>query len=398
MPVFAYRALTGGGRARGGVIGAESARAAWQELRARGVYPTELREQAAGSGWAGRRLGAEELAAATRQLATLVGAGVPVAEALAAVAEQSEHPALVRGLTVAEARLREGEPLADALAASPRVFPPLFRDLVRAGEASGALATVLARLADHTEASAALRARLRAALTYPAVMAAATVAVLAFLLAWVVPQLTQLFAETGTRLPLATRALIAVTSVVGRTWWLLLLAGAVAAWGLTRWAATPAGRARLDAALLGAPLAGPIVRKAAVARFARTLGTLLAGGLPLDVALGIAGAATGNRRLADAVASAREAVRQGEPLAPALRRAGVFPPLVVHLAAVGERAGSLGPMLERAAAAYEREVETTISAATALVEPLLVLVMGGVVLALVAAVLLPLLDLNGLVR
>src|SRR5206468_1073847 len=219
---------------------AESARAAWQELRARGVYPTELREQAAGTGWAGRRLGAEGLAAATRQLATLVGAGVPVAEALAAVAEQSEHPALVRGLTVAEARLREGEPLADALAASPRVFPPLFRDLVRAGEASGALATVLARLADHTEASAALR-----------------------------------------------------------------------------------GRARLDAALLGAPLAGPIVRKAAVARFARTLGTLLAGGLPLDVALGIAGAATGNRRLADAVASAREAVRQGEPLAPALRRAGV---------------------------------------------------------------------------
>jgi len=140
------------------------------------------------------------------------------------------------------------------------------------------------------------------------------------------------------------------------------------------------------------------VRKAAVARFARTLGTLLAGGLPLDVALGIAGAATGNCRLADAVASAREAVRQGEPLAPALRRTGVFPPLVVHLAAVGERAGALGAMLERAAAAYEREVETTISAATALVEPLLVLVMGGVVLALVAAILLPLLDLNGLVR
>src|SRR5438094_539560 len=245
MPVFAYRALTGGGRARGGVIGAESARAAWQELRARGVYPTDLREQAAGAGWAGSRLGAEELAAATRQLATLVGAGVPVAEALAAVAEQSEHPTLVRGLTVAEARLREGEPLADALAASPRVFPPLFRDLVRAGEASGALATVLA------------------------------------------------------------------------------------------------------------------------------------GGLPLDAALGIAGAATGNRRLTDAVAGAREAVRRGEPLAPALAATGVFPPLVLHLAAVGERAGSLGPMLERAAAAYEREVETAVSAATALAEPPLVPGQGG---------------------
>src|SRR5436190_14117371 len=261
MPVFAYRALTAAGRARGGVIGAESARAAWQALRARGFYPTDLHEQAAGTGWAGRRLGAEELAAATRQPATLVGAGVPVAEALAAVAEQSEHPALVRGLTVAGARLREGEPLADALAASPRVFPPMFRDLVRAGEAGGALATVLARLADHGEAAAALRARLRAALTYPAVMAAATVAVLAFLLAWVVPQLTQLFAETGSRLPLATRALIALTSFARRTWPLFLLAGAGAAWALGRWAATPGGRTRIDAALLRAPLAGPIVRK-----------------------------------------------------------------------------------------------------------------------------------------
>src|SRR5207244_3134919 len=315
MPVFAYRALTGGGRARGGVIGAESARAAWQELRARGVYPTDLREQAAGAGWAGGRLGAEELAAATRQLATLAGAGVPVAEARAAVAEQSEHPTLVRGLTVAEARLREGEPLADALAASPRVFPPLFRDLVRAGEASGALATVLARLADHAEASAALRARLRAALTYPAVMAAATVAVLAFLLAWVVPQLTQLFAETGSRLPLATRALIALTSFARRTWPLLLLAGAGGACALAR----------------------------------------------------------------------------------APRATGLARPLPVRRAAVGGRAGSLGAMLERAAAAYEREVETAVSAATALVEPLLVLVMGGVVLALVAAILLPLFDLNGLV-
>src|SRR3989442_1223342 len=184
MPVFAYRALTGGGRARGGVIGAESARAAWQELRARGVYPTELREQAAGTGWAGRRLGAEELAAATRQLATLAGAGVPVAEALAAVAEQSEHPALVRGLTVAGARL---------------------------------------------------------------------------------------WGERGRGLPPAAGALTGGGGVVGGTWWLLPPAGAGGGGALARGAAPPAGRARLDAALLGAPLAGPIVRKAAVARFARTL-------------------------------------------------------------------------------------------------------------------------------
>src|SRR5207237_5935453 len=155
---------------------------------------------------------------------------------------------------------------------------------------------------------------------------------------WVEPRRPSLCAETGSRLPPATRALLAPTSFARRTWPLLLLAAAGAAWALGRWAATPGGRTRIDAALLRAPLAGPIVRKAAVARFARTLATLLAGGLPLDPALGIAGAATGNRRLADAVAGAREAVRAGEPLAPALGATGVFPPLAVHLAAVGERA------------------------------------------------------------
>jgi general secretion pathway protein F len=398
MPVFTYRALTDGGRARGGVIDAETPRAAWQELRTRGFYPTDVREQRVGASWTVRRLPAVELASATRQLATLVGAGVPVAEALGAVGEQADHPALVRALVVARARLHEGEGLAEALAASPRVFPPIFPDLVRAGEASGALATVLARLADHTEASAAVRARVRAALTYPAVMTAATAAVLAFLLAWVVPELTELFREAGARLPLATRILIALTAGVGRIWWVALAGGAAAAWTVRRWAARPAGRARLDAALLRVPLVGRLVAKAAVARLARTLATLLTGGVPLETALGIAGAAAGNRAIDDAVAAAREAVRQGEPLAPALRRSALLPPLLVRLAAAGERSGTLGEMLERAAAAYEREVEAGVASLTSLVEPLLVLVMGGVVLALVAAVLLPLFDLNGLVH
>jgi len=398
MPVFAYRALTAAGRARGGVIDAESTRAAWQALRVRGVFPTDLREQGAGPTWTRRRLRAADLAAATRALATLIGAGLPVAEALAAVAEQSEHPALVRGLTLAQARIREGEPLADALAASPRVFGPLACDLVRAGEASGALAVVLGRLAEHTAAAAAVRARLRAALTYPAVMTLATAAVLAFLLAWVVPQVTQLFVETGARLPLATRALLAVTRLAGETWWAALPLGAGAIFALRAWAATPAGAARLDAASLRLPIAGAVVRKAALARLARTLATLLESGVPLEAALGIAAGATGNRRLAGAVAEARSAVREGEALAPALGATGAFPPLLLRLAAVGERGGSLGETLARAADAYEGEVAAAVETVTALAEPLLILVMGGVVLALVAAILLPLFELSALVR
>jgi len=398
MPVFAYRALTGAGRAQGGVIGAESARAAWQALRSRGVYPTDVRQQAAGGSWTARRPRAAEVAAMTRQLATLVEAGVPLAQAFAVLAEETQHPALVRALVVVESRLGEGTSLADALAATPRVFPPLFRELVRAGEASGALGPVLARLAEHTEASAALRARLRAALAYPAVMAAATVAVLAFLLIWVVPQLSEVFAEAGARLPVATRALLALGALARRTWWVVLGAGLAGGWGLARWTATPGGRARLDAALLAVPLVGPVVLKGAVARFTRTLATLLVGGVPLDAALGIAGPATGNRRLADAVAVARAAVREGEPLASGLRATAAFPALVVQVAAAGERSGTLAGPLERAALAYERDVESAVSALGALVEPVLVLVMGAVVLFLVAAVLLPLFDLGGAVR
>jgi general secretion pathway protein F len=396
MPVFAYRALTATGEARAGVIDAETARTAWQDLRARGVFPTDLRVDAAAPPRGGRRPGAAAVAAAVRQLATLVAAGVPVAEALAATAADAGHPALTRALVVARARLREGEPLADALGASPRVFGPLVRDLVRAGEASGALGPVLLRLAADAERSAALHARLRAALTYPAVMIAATSGVLVFLLAWVVPEVSRLFAETGQPLPLATRLLVAAAGVARATWWAWLLGAAGALWALRRWADTAGGRERIDALLLRLPLVGSFLRKVATTRVARTLATLLAGGVPLERALGIAGAVTGNRRLAAAVAEARDAVCAGAALAPALAATAAFPPLLVQLAATGERGGSLAETLERAAVAHDAEVETAVATVTGLVEPLLVLAMGAVVLALVWAILLPLFQLDPL--
>jgi general secretion pathway protein F len=401
MPVFAYRALTAAGERRDGVVDADSPRAAWQRLRACGVFPTELRAQAGSTGPRGRaRLGprAAELAAATRALATLVAAGVPVADALAAVAETTEPPGLVHALTLARARLREGEPLAAALGASPHVFPPLYCQLVRAGEASGALAPVLERLAAHGEAAAAVRTRLRAALIYPAVVTAATLAVTGFLLAWVVPQVTRLFAETGARLPLATRMLVAAADLARATWWLVLPLGGVGASAAAAWIARPRGRAWLDRAALRLPLVGRLVRQAAMARLSRALATLVASRVPLEAALGIAGGAAGNSEIAAALAAARDAVREGQALAPALATSGAFPPLLVRLAAVGERGGTLAATLERAAVAHESEVEAAVGTLLALVEPLLVLAMGAVVLALVAAVLLPLFALNGLVR
>jgi general secretion pathway protein F len=336
VAVWTYRALTAGGRAETGVVDAETARAAWQSLRARGVYPTDLAEDAALPGRT-RRVRPPEVAAATRELATLVAAGVPLADALAGVAEHVDQPTLARALTLARARLREGASLADALGASPAVFPPLYRDLVRAGEESGALAGVLTRLAAHTEAEAATRARVRAALAYPAVMTIATTAVLGFVLAWVVPQTTALFAATGKPPPFATRALAALGTWIAEGWWLALAACGGAALALRRWLATEAARRRVDAALLRVPGVRRLVRAGAAGRLARTLATLLAGGVPLEAALGIAGPITGNRLVTDAVA-----------------------------------------------------------AATALVEPALILAMGGVVLLLVTAVLLPLFELGSL--
>jgi general secretion pathway protein F len=395
MPIYAYRALTAGGRACTGVVDADSQQAAWQSLRARGVYPTTLREDRdAGAG--GRGVPAAELAVMTRQLAVLITAGVPVADALEAAAEATVHPRLLAALTRVRAAVREGRPLADALGDAPAVFPPLYRELVRASEAAGALGPVLARLASYLDRTAALRARLRATLTYPAVMAVAVLAVVVFLIAWVLPQMARLFEETGAPLPLAARALLATGAGVAATWWVWLVTLIAGGLGLRSWAASVAGRARLDGWLLEAPAVGRVARAAALARVAHTLSTLLAGGVRLEAALDLAAGAAGNARVAAVLAAAREAVRQGQPLAPSLRASGVVPPGLLRLVATGERSGGLAEALAHAAADLDAQVERDVAAATAFAEPALVLIMGLVVLLLVVTVLVPLVQFDPL--
>jgi general secretion pathway protein F len=399
MPVYAYRALTAAGRACAGVVDADSEQAAWQTLRTRGMYPTTLRADgdapAAGSG-RGRRVATAELAAVTRQLAVLVRAGVPVAEALEAATEASDDPRLLGALTRVRAAVREGRPLADALGDAGGIFPPLYRELVRAAEAAGSLGTVLGRLATHLERAAALRGRLRATLAYPVVMSVAVLAVLVFLLTWVLPQMAQLFEQTGAPLPLAARLLLGAGAVAESTWWLWLLALGAAIVGVRTWSATPAGRARIDCWLLTLPGIGRLVGAASLARVAHTLSTVLAGGVRLEVALDLAGAAAGNARVATALAGAREAVRQGQQLAPALRASGVMPPSLVRLVATGERSGDLAGALAHAADDLDAQVERDVAAATAVAEPVLVLVMGAVVLLLVLTVLVPLVQFDPL--
>jgi general secretion pathway protein F len=405
MPLYAYRGLDTGGRSVGGVVDADSPRGARQKLRRTGVFPTDLNEERAAPARTlptvlrrSERVPAAELAAITRQFATLVGAGLPLVEALGALSEQAERPTLARTLAKVRQQVTEGRSLAEALAQHPRLFASLYVNMVKAGEASGALHVVLERLADYTENQARLLGKVRSALTYPAIMLLLSATILFFLLSYVVPKVTRIFQETHQQLPLPTRILLGASDLVSQWWWLILLAAGGAALAVRQWARTPAGRERVDQATLAFPYLGRLAQKLAVARFARTLSTLLASGIGLLPALDIVKSIVDNSVLTRAIERARDAIREGQSIAPPLRESGLFPPLVVHMVAVGERSGQLEAMLGKAADAYDDEVENAVVALTTVLEPIIIVFMGGVVLFIVLAILLPIFELNRIVH
>jgi general secretion pathway protein F len=409
MPVYAYRGFNAAGRAVGGIVDADSPKGARQKLRRKGVFPTELVEQErrspateASAGWQlsryFERIRPEELALLTRQLATLVAARIPVVEALSALVEQTENARTKRVLSQVREQVTEGASLADALKAHPRVFSDLYVNMVRAGEASGALDVVLLRLADYTESYAQLRNKVRSALTYPTLMAVTGTAILLFLLSYVVPKITKIFAENQATLPLMTRILLAVSGFAQDYWWLVVgaLIGAVVSIQMSR--RTPAGQLRFDRAVLKIPYFGNLIRKVALARFCRTLATLLTSGINLLVALEIVKHVVNNTLLSQAIEEARNCIREGQSIAPPLKRSGLFPPMLVHMIAIGERSGQLETMLTKAADAYDNEVSTAVAAITSVLEPLMILFGGAVVLFIVLAILLPIFEMNQLVR
>lgn len=407
MAVFEYRGVGADGKPAKGIVDAESARAARAKLRKDGIFPTEIREEAAGRLAPGlargarrsaRRVSATDLAVTTRQLATLVGAAVPLVESLRALADQVEHPTLKPVLARVRERVNEGASLADALTEHPKIFAPLYVNMVRSGEASGALDIVLTRLADFTEKQARLKGRVGAAMIYPALMGVVGSGILTFLLAYVVPQITQVFADQKVTLPWLTVALLAVTDLLRGYWWLLVGALAVGLLLFDRYRRTPRGREALDRVALRLPVFGRLVRMAAVARATRTLSTLLSAGVPMLPALGIVAAVVDNRVLSAAIEGARTRVAEGESLSEPLRRSGHFPPIVTHMIAVGERSGELEAMLAKVADAYDEVVETRIAALTALMQPVMILAMGAVVLLIVLAILLPIIDMNTVLR
>ncbi|QQQ40636.1 type II secretion system inner membrane protein GspF [Stenotrophomonas maltophilia] len=399
MALFDYQAANAQGRIEKGQLDADSPRGARQLLRGRGLTPVQVSAaRGAGSGWGARRLSASELAWATRQLASLLAASLPLEAALTAVIEQAERPHVAQALTAVRADVRAGQRLTVALAARPRDFPPIYRALVGAGEDSGDLARVMERLADYIEERNALQAKVLTAFIYPAAISLVSVAIVVFLLSYVVPQVVTAFVQARQTLPMLTQVMLAASAFV-RSWgvWAGLgIAALVVAWRLAL--RKPELRLRWDAMLLRVPMVGRFVLGVNSARFASTLAILLDAGVPLLRALEAARQTLGNALLARCADDVSARVREGAALGSALKVQKVYPPILVHLVASGEKTGALAPLLDRAAQTISREIERRAMALTALLEPTMILVMGGVVLTIVLAVLMPIMEMNQLVQ
>ena len=411
MPVYAYKGVTQAGKNAKGFVDAESVRAARAKLRRDGVYPTDLSESGSSPSRAERtreggrsfslaslrRVSTLDIALATRQLATLVGAGIPLVEALGALTEQVESTRLKGLVGGVRDRVNEGAALADAMAQAG-VFGDLYVSMVRAGETGGALEQVLERLAEYLEGQVRLRNRVLSITIYPLMMLGFAVFVVAMLVTFVLPQITQLLESLNQPLPFYTRAIISLSEFARGWWWAVLALVVGATVGLRAAIRTETGRVRWDVFKLRLPVLGKVVRLLAISRFARTLSTLLAGGIPIVKALDISKYVASNAVIGAAVERAKESLTEGASLAAPLRASGEFPPLVIHMVDVGERSGELEPMLAKVAENYDEQVENTVTRLTALLEPVLILLMVGIVLGIIFAVLVPMLQITGSIR
>jgi type II secretion system protein F len=403
MPRFRYIALDRAGKQITGELAAETPDEVKRRLRDMGCFPSRIGEAAEvklGRPAQLRRrraIGGVDVVVITRQLADMTAARLPMFRSLSVLVDQAGPSALSELLEQIRADVQQGRPLSEALARHPRHFPDLYVNMVRAGEASGHLDVVLLRLAEFLEKSMRRRAQVISALLYPAVLITVAIAAVSFIIGFLIPKLSSVFKEMEQTLPLITQALLAVADLVASIWWLLLAAAVALVVGLRWYVRTRAGREALDAWALRVPFLGVIWHKMAVSRLARTFGTMLAGGVPILTALEISSNAVGNRPMSRAVMAMREEVQQGASVAASLERAGVFPPLLIHMAGVGEETGQLPEMMARVADSLDFEVDSTLGRLTTLLEPAIIIIMGIIVGFIVLAVLLPIFQISATV-
>ena len=399
MSAFRFEAVDAAGRLRRGLLEADSARAVRDRLRADGLTPTAVDQAPARYDPLARtRLPTTTVALFTRQLATLVQSGMPLDQALAAVAEQADDERTAKTVLALRSYVATGESLPIALARFPRTFTPLYRGLVAAGAETGHLPDVLSRLAEYLEARQALRQRFVVALIYPVLVTVIAILVIAVLMIYVVPQVVSVYQQSRQSLPFLTQALIATSGFFRATGWVWLTLAAVALVAFLIANRRAGFRAAWHARLLRVPGIGRLLQSLDTARFASTLAILVASGAPLLRALTAASDVVRMLPLRRAAQASSALVREGVSLSRALKDQKVFPPVLIHLVANGEQSGSLAPMLERAAAELEREAERRLAWVAALIQPTLIVAMGGIVLVLVLAVMLPIVSMNQLVR
>jgi len=407
MPVYEYTALDRAGKNIAGIIDADSTVVARQKLRAAGKYPVQVKEttaKAKSDSAAGfslpalfNRVTPDDIHALTRQLATLLNAGIPLVGALDALMEQSTSPPLKRIIAQIKESINEGNSLTVSLTKHPKFFSNIYINMVRAGEASGSLDVVLERLAEFGENQQLLKGRFQAALVYPIFMAIIGTGVLFFLLSFVVPNLTRIFTEMKQVLPLPTTILIWFSDFMRSFWWAIVLVLVAGVLGIKEYIKSPKGRYVWDTVKLRSPVIGQINRKIALSRFGRTLGSLLQSGVPLITALQIVRNLVNNVLIGDVIDEAMEDIQAGKSLNLALSRSIWFPPVFRQMVSVGEQSGDLEGMLQKVAEAYEREVETRITGMTALIEPIMILMMAVIVGFIVISILLPIFEMNQMV-
>ena len=407
MPVYEYEALLSNGKKDSGVMDAESESAARTRLRSSGKYPVKIRQSrtkssAADSSGLARvsifeRVKAEEINIVTRQLATLLGAGIPLDAALSSIVDQSDNPALKKMAAQLKESISEGEPLSQALEKYQRLFPNMYINMIRAGEASGSLDKVLTRLADFGEKQQALKARLRAALIYPIFMAVVGAGILFILVTYIVPNIVQVFDDMEKALPLPTIILINTSSFLRNYWWLLLLGIGVLVVIVRLLIQQTAGRYAWDLVKLRTPVVGGVVRKAMIARFSSTMESLLGSGVELIDSLEIVKRIIDNVHISKVIDEAIEHINKGKSMANAFSGSPWFSPMFVQMVAVGESSGQLEEMLGKVTTASERDVESAVLGMTSLIEPVMIVSMGLVVGMIVLSILLPIFEMNQMI-
>ncbi|GIL17804.1 MAG: secretion system protein [Oligoflexia bacterium] len=405
MPIFEYKGLTKDGKSAKGIVDSENLRAARAKLKKDGIFVTDLRDKKKASATAAKKkqgsktksVPVRDLSLMTRQLATLIKANIPLVDSLTAVSEQVENPTLQEALSDIKNMVNEGSPFFKALTKYPAIFNVIYISMCEAGEMSGTLDMILIRLAEFTEAQNDLRTKVKGALTYPVVMLTVTIGLLFFLFIFVIPKMVTVF-ESAPQLtmPWYTQAVIDISGVMVNYWYLIIGIGIISWLLFQNWKKTPRGKTQWDSISLKLPIFGEMNRLVAVARFTRTLSTLLTGGVPMLTAMQIVRNVVDNDIIASAIDDARSNISEGESIAGPLKKSGQFPPIVIHMVNIGEKTGELEKMLTQVADAYDFQVKTKVDAMTGLMGPVVLIVMGFVVGVIVFAVMVPMFEMTNL--